>query len=137
MKSLVLTLTIAIALTTTAFAQTTENPQEDQKVIITHDEMPEFPGGKPALIEFLSTNVKYPKDAEKQKIEGKVVVSFVIEKDGSISDVEVTKPVYPSLDAEAVRVIKAMPKWKPGKQDDKFVRVKFKMPVNFRLKFRK
>jgi TonB family protein len=63
--------------------------------------------------------------------------SFVIEKDGSISDVEVTKPVYPSLDAEAVRVIKAMPKWKPGKQDDKFVRVKFKMPVNFRLKSRK
>jgi protein TonB len=78
--------------------------------------------------------VKYPADAEKQKIEGRVIANFVVETDGSISNVEVFRPVFPSLDAEAVRVLSAMPKWKPGMQSGKVVRVKYTVPISFNLK---
>ena len=73
-------------------------------------------------------------DAEKQKIEGRVIATFVVETDGSINNVEVAKPAFPSLDAEAVRVLSAMPKWKPGMQSGKVVRVKYTVPINFSLK---
>ena len=85
-------------------------------------------------MDYLNQNVKYPEDAEKQKIEGRVLAIFVVETDGSISNVEVVKPVFPSLDAEAVRVLAAMPKWTPGKQSGKLVRVKYTVPINFQLK---
>jgi protein TonB len=95
--------------------------------------MPEFPGGMEALMQFMGQNMKYPKDAQKRKKQGRVLVTFVVEKDGSVSNAVVVKSVWPSLDAEALRVVRAMPKWAPGKQNGKVVRVKFTMPFNFAL----
>lgn len=97
------------------------------------EQMPEFPGGQEAMMKYLSESVKYPKEASKDGIQGRVVVQFVVEKDGSISEVEVIKKVNEHLDAEAIRVVNAMPKWKPGKQKGEPVRVKFTLPVTFRL----
>ena len=97
------------------------------------EQMPEFPGGQEAMMKFLSESVKYPKEASKDGIQGRVVVQFVVEKDGSISEVEVVKKVNEHLDAEAVRVVNAMPKWKPGKQKGEAVRVKYTLPISFRL----
>ena len=79
-------------------------------------------------------NMKYPADAEKQKIEGRVIATFIVETDGSISNIEVARPVFPSLDAEAVRVLSGMPKWTPGRQNGKEVRVKYTVPISFNLK---
>ena len=86
-----------------------------------------------AMIQFMQQNMKYPKDAQKRKKQGRVLVTFVVEKDGSVSNAVVVKSVWPSLDAEALRVVRAMPKWAPGKQNGKVVRVKFTMPFNFAL----
>lgn len=134
MKKLILMTAMAVFCLTTASAQKTVVSQKNQKVYEVVDQMPEFPGGMPAMIEFLQKNVKYPADAEKQKVEGRVLVSFVVETDGSITDIKVMKKAFPSLDAEAVRVAKAMPNWKPGKQKGKVVRVHFSLPISFRLK---
>ena len=95
--------------------------------------MPTFKGGDAALMKYLSENIKYPEAAEKAGEQGRVVVNFIVEKDGAVSNVKVARSVTPTLDAEAVRVIKAMPKWVPGKQDGKLVRVKYNVPVSFRL----
>ena len=97
------------------------------------EEMPQFPGGPSALFEFLSKNIQYPKDAEKAKLQGRVIVTFVVKKDGSIKDAKVVKSVAPSLDAEALRVINAMPNWTPGKQGGQPVNVKYTVPLTFRL----
>ncbi len=117
----------------TANAQKTVVSQTDQKVFDTVEQMPEYPGGMQAMIEFLQTNMKYPEDAAKQKVEGRVMVQFVVETDGSVSDVHVAKQVFPSLDAEAIRVVQAMPKWMPGKEKGKVVRVKYNLPIVFRM----
>lgn len=117
----------------TANAQKTVVSQTDQKVFDTVEQMPEYPGGMQAMIEFLQTNMKYPEDAAKQKVEGRVMVEFVVETDGSVSDVHVAKQVFPSLDAEAIRVVQAMPKWTPGKKKGKVVRVKYNLPIVFRM----
>ena len=119
---------------TTASAQKTVIAQKNQPVFDIVEQMPEFPGGMQALIEFLSQNIKYPEDAQKQKVEGRVLVKFVVETDGSVSNLEVAKNAFPSLDAEAMRVVQAMPKWTPGKQRGQVVRVKFVLPINFHLK---
>lgn len=95
--------------------------------------MPEFPGGPLKLFNWLSANVKYPTIAEENGVQGIVIVSFVVERDGSITDVRVVKSVDPSLDKEAARVIKSMPRWIPGKQKGETVRVKYTVPVTFRL----
>ena len=97
------------------------------------EKMPEFPGGMSEMMRFVSDNIRYPKDAMEAKKEGRALVEFVIETDGSITDVSVVKEVYPSIDAEAIRVVKSMPKWTPGEQDGKKVRVKFTMPIVFKL----
>lgn len=97
------------------------------------DEAPTFPGGDSALMKFLNDNIKYPEDAYKNNIQGRVICQFVVEKDGSLSDVKVMHNADPLLDSEAVRVIKSMPKWKPGKQRGQNVRVKYTLPVFFRL----
>ena len=97
------------------------------------EEMPQFPGGPSKLFEFLAKNVNYPTEAEKANIQGRVIATFVVEKDGSISNVKVVKSVDPLLDAEAVRVINAMPNWLPGKQNGKEVRVKYTVPISFHL----
>jgi protein TonB len=97
-------------------------------------EKPQYPGGEQALYTYVAQNVTYPPLSAEQNIEGTVVISFVVEKDGSLSNIKVVKSVHPLLDREALRVIGEMPKWKPGKQDGKEVRVQFNLPVNFRLK---
>ena len=125
---------MAVLCLMTANAQKTVVSQSNQNVYDQVEEMPEFPGGMPAMIEFLQTNIKYPKDAIKQDVGGKVMVMFVVETDGSISNVRVARKVFPSLDKEAVRVVKAMPKWKPGKEKGRPVRVNFTLPVVFSTK---
>lgn len=107
--------------------------EEDQVVFQVVETMPSFPGGDQALFKFLGENVKYPVIAQENGIQGRVICQFVVNKDGSIVDVEVVRPVDPSLDKEAIRVIKAMPNWSPGKQRGKSVRVKYTLPVNFKL----
>ena len=134
MKKLFLMSVMALFCLMTANAQKTVVSEKNQKVYDTVDQLPEFPGGMPALIEYLQTNIKYPKDAEKQKVEGRVLVQFVVETDGSISDVKVAKEVFPSLDAEGIRVVQAMPKWTPGKHKGKIVRVQYTLPIVFSLK---
>ena len=97
------------------------------------EQMPSFPGGQSALFQFLSQNIHYPEVCEENGIQGRVICDFIVEADGSISDVQVKKMVDPSLDREAVRVIKSMPKWNPGKDKGKPVRVRYTVPVTFRL----
>ena len=97
------------------------------------EEMPQYPGGPQELFGFLARNIKYPVDAEKAGIQGRVIVTFVVEEDGSISDPKVVKSVDPLLDAEALRVISLMPKWQPGKQNGQAVKVKYTVPLTFRL----
>ena len=116
-----------------ANAQKTVVSQSSQNVYDQVEQMPEFPGGMPAMIEYLQTNMKYPEDAVKQKVGGRVMVMFVVETDGTISNVRVARNVFPSLDAEAVRVVKAMPKWKPGKEKGRLVRVNYTLPVVFSI----
>ena len=108
--------------------------EEEEVVFVVVEKMPEFPGGQQALFKYLSENVKYPVIAQENGIQGRVICQFVVNKDGSIVDVEVVRSGGdPSLDKEAIRVIKSMPKWKPGKQRGKPVRVKYTVPVNFKL----
>ena len=106
-----------------------ENNDEPLMVV---DEQPEFPGGTMALLQYLAQNLKYPVDARQNNIQGRVMISFVVDKTGNIKDAEIVKSVYPSLDAEALRVINAMPAWTPGKHNGKEVNVKYTVPVNFR-----
>ena len=114
-------------------AQPEPPKQEETKVFDVVEEMPSFPGGPGALMSFLSSNIKYPVVAEENGIQGRVIVAFVVERDGSITDVRVVKSVDQSLDKEAVRVVKSMPRWIPGKQNGSAVRVKYTVPVTFRL----
>ena len=110
-------------------------PKEEatEEIFVVVEEMPEFPGGQSALMKYLSENIRYPVIAQENGIEGRVICPFVVERDGSITDVQVVRGVDPSLDKEAVRVIQSMPKWKPGKQRGKPVRVRFTLPIVFRL----
>ncbi len=111
-----------------------EKPKEEEtKVFDVVEQMPQFPGGNAALFEYLSKHIKYPVIAEENGIQGRVIVTFVVERDGSITDVKVVKSVDPSLDKEAQRVVKGMPRWIPGKQNGSAVRVKYTVPVTFRL----
>ncbi|MBR1484165.1 MAG: energy transducer TonB [Prevotella sp.] len=111
-----------------------EAPKEEEtKVFDVVEQMPSFPGGDAALMKFLSEHIKYPVVAEENGIQGRVIATFVVERDGSITDVKVIKSVDPSLDKEAIRVLKSMPKWIPGKQNGSAVRVKYTVPVTFRL----
>ena len=103
----------------------------DTEIFMVVEDMPGFPGGN--VQQWISKHVKYPVLAMENGIQGKVYVQFVIEKDGSITDVKVVRGVDSSLDKEAVRVVKSMPKWKPGKQRGKPVRVSFTLPINFQL----
>lgn len=111
-----------------------EKPAEEEtKVFDVVEQMPSFPGGDAALMQFLSSHIKYPVVAEENGIQGRVIATFVVERDGSITDVKVVKSVDPSLDKEAIRVLKSMPKWIPGKQNGSAVRVKYTVPVTFKL----
>lgn len=108
-------------------------PVEENKVFDVVEQMPSFPGGMSALMSWLSQNIKYPVIAAENGVKGRVIVQFVVEKDGSITDVQVVKSVDPSLDKEASRVIKSMPHWIPGRQNGSPVRVRYTVPVTFKL----
>jgi protein TonB len=112
-----------------------EQPQtrSDTTVYMMVEDRPEFSGGDQALMKYLSENIKYPKEAKDKGIQGRVTVEFVVEKDGSISNAEIMRGIDPSLDAEAVRVVSAMPRWKPGKQRGNLVRVRYSIPIIYRL----
>ena len=97
------------------------------------EDQPEFPGGTAALLDYLRKNIKYPAICRENNIQGRVLVTFIVNKDGAIVEPEVVKSVNPSLDKEALRVISQMPDWKPGKQRGKPVKVRYSVPVNFRL----
>ena len=105
----------------------------ENKVFDVVEQMPSFPGGQSALMNYLNSHINYPVVAQENNVQGRVVISFVVERDGSITDVNVAKSVDPSLDREAVRVVKGMPRWIPGKQNGSSVRVKYMLPVQFRL----
>ena len=104
-----------------------------EEVFMVAEQMPEFPGGMKEMLKFLQENVKYPENAMKNNVQGRVIVQFVMEKDGTPTEFKVLRSVDPDLDAEALRVMKAMPKWKPGMQKGQVVRVKFTVPVSFKL----
>ena len=112
--------------------ETQTQPQEEV-IFQVVEEMPQFPGGMAEAMKFLARNMKYPTAAQQAKIEGRVIVQFVVGRDGSVKNVEVLRGVSPELDAEAVRVVSMMPKWIPGKQRGKAVAVKYTMPIMFRL----
>lgn len=107
-------------------------PVPDDKVYDVVEQQPEFPGGPSAMAKWFGDNIKYPAEAAKQGIEGRVIVQFVVGSDGTVGDVKLMRPVNPLLDQEALRVINAMPKWTPGKHDGKPVAVKYTIPVTFR-----
>ena len=110
-----------------------EPEPEEEEIFMVVEDAPEFPGGVQALLDYLRKNIKYPQICRENNIQGRVLVSFVVNKDGAIVDPQVVKSVNPSLDKEALRVISGMPNWKPGSQRGKPVRVKYTVPVNFRL----
>ena len=110
-----------------------EPEPEEEEIFMVVEDQPEFPGGTAALLEYLRKNIKYPAICRENNIQGRVLVTFIVNKDGAIVEPEVVKSVNPSLDKEALRVISTMPNWKPGSQLGKPVRVKYTVPVNFRL----
>ncbi|MDR0573610.1 MAG: TonB family protein [Tannerella sp.] len=110
-----------------------EEVVDDNFVFITVEKMPEFPGGETALLKWISDHVIYPTIAAENGIQGRVSCTFVVNADGSVTDVQVVRPIDPNLDKEAIRVLKQLPKFKPGEQRGKPVRVKFSVPVRFRL----
>ena len=108
-------------------------PQEaPDDVFMVVENPPEFPGGTQALLDFLRTNINYPAECKENKVQGRVIASFIVEKDGSITDPKIERGVDPALDAEALRVVNMMPSWKPGYQCGEAVRVQYMIPVNFR-----
>lgn len=127
---------VTAAQTETFVAPVVEEEEEEesaQQIFTVVEKQPEFPGGTAELFKYLSKAIKYPVIAQENGIQGRVVCSFVVNRDGSIVDIQVMRGVDPSLDKEAIRVISEMPKWKPGEQRGKPVRVRFILPVQFRL----
>ena len=123
----------AVQVVSTGPAVVVEEVVEEEQIFQVVEEMPSFPGGDAECMRFFNKNIKYPTIAQENGIQGRVILQFVVNKDGSIVDVVVARSVDPYLDKEAVRVVNMMPKWKPGKQRGKPVRVKFTLPVTFRL----
>ena len=111
----------------------TSHHSDYEKVFNVVEQMPEFPGGPAEMMKFLGENVRYPEAAHKAGIQGRVIVNFVVEADGTISNVKVVKKVSDDLDGEAIRLVGSMPKWEPGMQNGEAVRVEYTMPVTFKL----
>jgi len=116
-----------------SFMTSTAQTKKNDMVFDVVEVMPQYPGGPIAMLKYLMENIKYPEQAMKEGIQGRVTVRFIVEKDGSISDVKPVLSVHPLLNKEAVRVVKSMPKWSPGKHNGKPVRVRFNLPVMFKL----
>ena len=117
----------------TQIVQAVEKEKEEEQIFVVVEEMPEFPGGELALRKYIASSIKYPTIAQENGIQGKVFVNFVVDRDGSISGAKIARGVDPSLDKEALRVIGTLPKWKPGKQRGKTVRVSYTVPISFQL----
>jgi protein TonB len=111
------------------------DPSDENYVHKTVDELPEFPGGEDKMKEYIHKRIKYPKAALEDGISGRVVLSVIVEKDGSLSGLEILRAIDPDLDKEAIRIIKGMPKWKPGKYQGEVVRVQYTIPIGFRLPY--
>lgn len=126
-------LLMAGALTVSAQKTVISNSKTSRVVLDTPEQLPEFPGGYAELIKFLSENIRYPEDAQKKKVEGRVVVQFVVDEEGHIINPTVVRKVYPSLDTEALRIIALMPKWTPGRDHGQTVCANFVVPIVFRL----
>lgn len=107
--------------------------KRDEQVYEVVEQMPKFANGDAALMQYLNAETHYPAEAARQNVQGRVIVGFIVERDGSISNVKVLRSVEASLDTEAVRVVSSMPRWTPGRQNGRTVRVKFQVPVTFRL----
>ena len=140
-KSMIIAIAVAVltAGTTVCHAQTSQSQQTEQKQEPVYEQdkveqKAEFTGGMMKQIEFMMQNLKYPKEAEKDGVSGTVRVYFIVEKDGTLTDVKVPDSVHKALDAEGIRLVKAMPKWTPAKVKGKTVRSKMVLPVQFRLK---
>lgn len=137
MKTKIGFLLLCLAFNLSAMAQSDEAIRqfdEYQKKIAKQaglDHMPRFPNGTRALFDFLNENIQYPIEAEKKKIEGRVLITFVVNVDSTINEVEIIQRVHPLLDAEALRVVKAMPKWEPATKGGVPVRVKYTIPISF------
>ena len=116
-----------------SFMTSTAQTKKNNMVFDVVEVMPQYPGGQIAMMKYIMENIKYPEQAMKEGIQGRVTVRFIVEKDGSISDVKPVLSVHPLLNKEAVRVVKSMPKWSPGKHNGKPVRVRFNLPVMFKL----
>ncbi|MGB0882403.1 MAG: energy transducer TonB [Vicingaceae bacterium] len=132
MKRLLFLLLISLPIISFAQEQAM-SPNPEVSTIYIEEELPEYPGGSREMIKFIQKNVQYPDSAREENIQGKVYLTFVVDTTGKLDDISVIKSVHPSLDKEAIRVIKKMPKWKPGTQKGKPVRVKFNLPINFKL----
>ena len=134
-KKLFLVAVLSVLATSHAFSQSNQQDKETEgtKSSQVIEEMPMFPGGEKALLAYLKENLKYPAVASENGIQGRVIVLFKVEADGSLTDVRIGGSVDPSIDREALRLVKAMPKWIPGKQDGKPVPVKFQLPITFSL----
>ena len=117
-----------------SFMTSTAQTKKNNMVYDVVEVMPQYPGGQIAMLKYIMENIKYPKQAMKEGIQGRVTVSFIVEKDGRVSNVRLLRSVQSALDKEAIRVVKSMPKWTPGKQNGKPVRVRFNLPVMFKLK---
>ena len=141
MRKLFILTFAALAISSSAMAQeqrshtnvNNNRNEQDNRVFDVVEQQPSFPGGPSALNNWIRENIKYPADAAKNEIEGLVTVSFIVEKDGSISNVKVVYPTDPSLDKEAVRLVAMMPKWRPGRQNGQPARVKYFVPITFKL----
>lgn len=112
---------------------TLQTAKDGQTVEENPDKWPDFPGGQKKLFKWLSANIKYPKEAQANKEQGRVIVRFVIDKDGKVTDAKVVRSISPSLNKEAMRLIEAMPRWKPGEKNGQPVAVPFTLPITFRL----
>lgn len=117
-----------------SFMTSTAQTKKNNMVFDVVEVMPQFPGGQIAMLQYMMKNIKYPKQAMKEGIQGRVTVSFIVEKDGRVTNVRLLRSVQSALDKEAIRVVKSMPKWTPGKQNGKPVRVRFNLPIMFKLK---
>lgn len=116
-----------------SFMTSTAQTKKNNMVYDVVEVMPQYPGGQIAMLKYIMENIKYPKQIMEEGIQGRVTVSFIVEKDGRVSNVRLLRSVQPSLDKEAIRVVKSMPKWTPGKHNGKPVRVRFNLPVMFKL----
>lgn len=136
MKKVLFVLALLLSAHTAMHAQShqrTERNASDEKIFDVVEQPPSFPGGQAALMSYLSKSVKYPEEALKDNVQGRVIVGFIVEKDGSVSNAKIIRSVDSALDKEAIRIVMSMPKWTPGRQNGRNVRTKYNVPVNFKL----